>query len=800
MSSRTPSSGRSHVVVFPNTRPGYPFAAPLCIGFRPVPFALLALGMAIAGILPNAEAATLPQGGAFVAGAGQIGSSVSGLNISQSTSRGIIDWKSFSIGAGQAVSISNGAGATLNRVTGGSLSSIEGQLKATGSVYLINPQGIVIGSHGTVSTGGRFVASTLDTSNSAFMGGGNLTLTGLGSGCVVNLGTVSSSGGDVFLISRKFVGNMGSIQAAKGTAELNVGSNILLQDSSTGQQVFVDAGTKGTVVNAGAIHAAQISLQAADGNIYALAAKNSALRAIGTATRDGQLWLVADTGAVHAQGVLAARDLNGSGGTVTTHAKTLDVGAATVTAAQWTLDTPGLTITSTIASGLTRSLGSGTSVNVNATGSTAGTGNIAVDASINWTGNASLTLGAMNNVTVASGATLSNSGSGNLTLRADANSADTGGGVVNHGVIDWSHSTGRVNALYDMSGSYTRGTVKSNASWRAPAYSGLVTQFTAYQLVNSFDDLENISSDLTGNYALGKDISLSGSIFSPIGDATSTAFSGQFDGMGHTIDGTRFIPESASSPYEGMFYAIGSTGVVRNVNLTNANINLFLSDFGGGIGLLAGLNAGLITHVTTAGSIYATTFGSGGAGGIVAINNGTIEQSSSTAYISAYNYDGGLVGTNNGLILQSFSNGTVAGDTHALSGGIAGINTGTITQSYAEGSLGAYAGGGLVYANTGKISESYVTGSFFDQGYGGAAGGIAQTNTGTIASNVFWNTDVTGVTDSLGSFQDSPAVGLSAARMSQAASFGPTWDFSATGAWAMPAGASAPVLRWQLTE
>jgi hypothetical protein len=39
--------------------------------------------------------------------------------------------------------------------------------------------------------------------------------------------------------------------------------------------------------------------------------------------------------------------------------------------------------------------------------------------------------------------------------------------------------------------------------------------------------------------------------------------------------------------------------------------------------------------------------------------------------------------------------------------------------------------------------------------------------------------------------------GYTNAQMSNTASF-PTYDFSATGVWAMPAGATHPVLRWQV--
>ena len=116
-------------------------------------------------------AAPLPQGGQFVSGAGSIAQSGGNMTITQSGARGIIDWKSFSIASGRTVSINNGTGATLNRVTGNDVSAIYGTLQGTGTVYLINPHGVVIGPRGVVSTGGHFVASTLDISNDDFASG-----------------------------------------------------------------------------------------------------------------------------------------------------------------------------------------------------------------------------------------------------------------------------------------------------------------------------------------------------------------------------------------------------------------------------------------------------------------------------------------------------------------------------------------------------------------------------------------------------------------------------------------------------
>jgi filamentous hemagglutinin family protein len=142
--------------------------------------------------------ATVPLGGNFTAGRGAISTSGNIITINQSSKRGIINWNNFSIGAKGIVSFQNGSGATLNLVNGGAISSILGSLLASGSVYLMNPQGVVIGSTGKVNTGGDFVASSLKVSNGAFMNGGSLLFKGSSGAIVKNLGEIASNGGSVF--------------------------------------------------------------------------------------------------------------------------------------------------------------------------------------------------------------------------------------------------------------------------------------------------------------------------------------------------------------------------------------------------------------------------------------------------------------------------------------------------------------------------------------------------------------------------------------------------------------------------
>jgi large exoprotein involved in heme utilization and adhesion len=103
-----------------------------------LPWMLCAATLLAAG--PACGGGALPNNGQYVAGQGAITSSGNSVTVNQSSSHGIVNWQNFSIGQGNSVLFNNGSGATLNRVTGNQLSQIDGSLKATGSVYLINPR------------------------------------------------------------------------------------------------------------------------------------------------------------------------------------------------------------------------------------------------------------------------------------------------------------------------------------------------------------------------------------------------------------------------------------------------------------------------------------------------------------------------------------------------------------------------------------------------------------------------------------------------------------------------------------
>jgi filamentous hemagglutinin family protein len=179
------------------------------------------LAFALACLLPLGAAAN-PTGGTVTSGSATLSTSGSTLTITTGTSGTVINWNSFSIGAGETTRFNqpNASSATLNRVTGASSSSINGSLQSNGQVFLVNPNGIVFGAGSQVNAAG-FVASTLSISDSDFLSR-NLRFT-VG-------GPVGSITGEANIVGDSYAALIG--------AQINVSGN-------------VSAGSGGIVIAAG---------------------------------------------------------------------------------------------------------------------------------------------------------------------------------------------------------------------------------------------------------------------------------------------------------------------------------------------------------------------------------------------------------------------------------------------------------------------------------------------------------------------------------------------------------------------
>ena len=139
--------------------------------------------------------------------------------IQQLTEKAIIDWQSFSIGASETVQFLQPGqiSVILNRVTGGDPSTILGQMRANGQVFLINPNGILFGPGSQVSVG-SLVASTLNLSDEAFLAGNynfhqdpNVDLA-----AIVNQGRIEVTDAGYAVLTGPAVVNEGTIVARAG--------------------------------------------------------------------------------------------------------------------------------------------------------------------------------------------------------------------------------------------------------------------------------------------------------------------------------------------------------------------------------------------------------------------------------------------------------------------------------------------------------------------------------------------------------------------------------------------------------
>ncbi len=273
-------------------------------------------------------AETRPTGGQVVAGDAAIGMVQGGMLIDQTSDRAVINWNSFDVGAGVFVDFQNGDGATLNRITGDSVTNIDGLLSATGSVYVMNDNGVVIGQDGLVDVGGSFVATTLGMTNSDFLNGGDDSFAGTSTATVINFGRIGALGGDVALIGAR-VENHGTITAPDGTAALVAGYDVLMRDASLadGQFVVRLGGPDTSVLNTGRITAAAAELRANQGNVLALAGNTDGLiRADGISRQGGRIFLTSEGGTIEAAGTLDASNENGAGGEVILNAADITLG------------------------------------------------------------------------------------------------------------------------------------------------------------------------------------------------------------------------------------------------------------------------------------------------------------------------------------------------------------------------------------------------------------------------------------------------------------------------------------------
>ena len=335
------------------------------------------------------------------------------------------------------------------------------------------------------------------------------------------------------------------------------------------------------------------------------------------------------------------------------------------------------------------------------------------------------------------------------------------------------------------------------------------------------------------------------------------AFTGVFDGNGHTISNFTFDSDTGKDGV-GIFGYVNTSGAqIKNVKLYNIDVNSTSST--GTAGLIGFLSNGTISGCSVeggsahgvrnvgglAGSIFDGTItdcsvddvtvtgdtwiagllggvhGSGvvvsdcsascsvtaklEGGGLIGRMEGSTTRCTSTGTVSI-NYEGtsdrtagGLIGDNRGAIDQCYSTANVVGNGSYEIGGMVGRNKGIILNSYATGDVsGVYPTGGLIGVNWEDFSEASITNCYsIGASTGGGLIGWNVDGTGLI-TNSFWDELISGTTSSDG------GTGLSTTDIQNRQTFlDAGWDFvneTANGTediWHMPYGAvGSPKLWW----
>ena len=307
---------------------------------------------------------------------------------------------------------------------------------------------------------------------------------------------------------------------------------------------------------------------------------------------------------------------------------------------------------------------------------------------------------------------------------------------------------------------------------------------SGYELMEDLD----FDTDGSGTAGAGDAYWNGGAGWAPIGlpdsllfETFDTSFDTTFDGNDHAI-ANLFVN---GGDFAGLFGALGRSGVIRNLSLTD--IDVTGEDYVGGLvgqnfgtviatrttGQVRGENAvgGLAGASEVSGSItrsssFATarptspppilcpptcgpaSDGGAGAGGLVGANGGIIRSSYATGDVTGYPV-GGLVGWNRGgNISDSYATGAVTG---TLVGGLVGRNDASsgVETSYATGRVsGNLDVGGLVGTNVGIITASYSTGPpSATPGMGSTVGGlVGDHESGFSATRYsYWDSTTSGI-------------------------------------------------------
>lgn len=240
----------------------------------------------------------------------------------KSGARTILEWDQFSLSKDETLTFQQAGfqSAVLNRIVGSDSTQILGQLFSNGGVFVINPNGVLIGPDARV-VASNFIASAFDVLNEEFLNSQNMRFSGENRSPVVNLGTIECKNGNIALLGR-VVENKGVMKAEKGSVAMGASSEIYLKVD--GSSFFISPtsvldtpeGEESYLTNEGDIEALIVQLKSS-GNPYTFAIQQKGLIDVSSYDEDGGfVEISSNDGISEVTGTILARSQEGKGGSV----------------------------------------------------------------------------------------------------------------------------------------------------------------------------------------------------------------------------------------------------------------------------------------------------------------------------------------------------------------------------------------------------------------------------------------------------------------------------------------------------
>ena len=140
-------------------------------------------------------------------------------------------------------------------------------------------------------------------------------------------------------------------------------------------------------------------------------------------------------------------------------------------------------------------------------------------------------------------------------------------------------ATNMQNAFIELSATKMQAFEDKFKTGNYTQYSGGFGTASNPYILKTYQNLRNISQNMSAHYEMANDIDISGNAnWEPIGGYyAASPFTGTFDGCGYNINGlkrTAALPLSNNRSYFGFFGCISTGGVFKNVNFTNVAIGI----------------------------------------------------------------------------------------------------------------------------------------------------------------------------------------------------------------------------------